>query len=84
MRKGDTMKQGNYLTRASRRFLSGTPYRSPVDAVTHGVRSLEEWAKVLNEERERWQQQNANCQTSISKSRRHTSQAVSKTLKGGV
>ena len=51
------MKHFNYITRASRRFLSGTPYRSPVDAVAHGVKSLEEWAKVLNEERERAQLQ---------------------------
>ena len=41
----------HYTRRASREFLKGTPYRTPVDAVRAGVKSLEEWATVLGEER---------------------------------
>jgi hypothetical protein len=61
-----------YIRRASRRFLSGTPYRSPVEAVEHGVRSLEEWARILNEERERAQEQPQTVKRPVlSKPQRH-------------
>lgn len=73
-----------YIRRASRRFLSGTPYRSPVEAVEHGVRSLEEWAKVLNEERERAQQQLAMKQPAPSKPQRLKARASSEQMKGSV
>lgn len=43
------MKHTSYLKRASKRFLAGTSYRSPVEAVEAGVRSLGEWAQMLEE-----------------------------------
>ncbi len=46
------MRHLSYLKRASRRFLEGTRCRTPVDAVTSGRRSLEEWAHILAEERD--------------------------------
>jgi hypothetical protein len=46
------MKRINYMRRATQRFLSGTKYRSPVEAVEAGVRSLTDWAEMLAEERE--------------------------------
>jgi hypothetical protein len=46
------MSRQTYLTRAKKRFLEGTSYRVPVEAVTRGRRTLEEWSSVLNEERE--------------------------------
>jgi hypothetical protein len=47
-----TVKRTSYLKRATRRFLNGTRFRAPVEAVTAGVRSLEAWAAMLGEERE--------------------------------
>lgn len=47
------MRRMHYTRRASRQFLKGTPYRTPADAVRAGVKSLEEWASVLGEERMR-------------------------------
>jgi hypothetical protein len=41
-----------YMTRAKRRFLEGTRFRAPIDAVLAGVRTLENWATILEEERE--------------------------------
>jgi hypothetical protein len=46
------MKRINYMRRATQRFLDGTKYRSPVEAVEAGVRSLTDWAEMLAEERE--------------------------------
>ena len=46
------MKRISYLKRASKRFLEGTKFRSPVAAVEAGVRTLESWAEILLEERE--------------------------------
>lgn len=42
----------NYLRRSTSRFLGFTRYRSPFEAVLYGVRTLEQWADILNEERE--------------------------------
>ncbi len=46
------MKRTNYMKRAARRFLEGTKYRTPVEAVEAGIKSLGEWADMLQEERE--------------------------------
>jgi hypothetical protein len=46
------MRRQSYLRRATRRFLEGTRYRIPVEAVAAGVRTLETWASILDEERE--------------------------------
>jgi hypothetical protein len=46
------MKRQSYLRRATRRFLEGTRYRVPVEAVAAGIRTLEAWASILDEERE--------------------------------
>jgi hypothetical protein len=46
------MRRQSYLRRAKRRFLDGTRHRIPVEAVTAGVRTLEAWATILDEERE--------------------------------
>ena len=47
------MKKGNYMKRAAKRFLEGTSCRIPVEAVELGIKSLTEWADILNDERER-------------------------------
>ncbi len=46
------MRRTSYLKRASRRFLEGTRYKTPVEAVEAGARTLAEWADTLSEERE--------------------------------
>ncbi len=46
------MKRTNYMKRATQRFLEGTKFRTPVEAVEAGVRSLGDWADMLAEERE--------------------------------
>ena len=46
------MKQGGYLKRATKKFLHGTKFRSPVEAVEAGIRDLGEWADTLTNERE--------------------------------
>ena len=46
------MRRVSYLNRASRRFLEGTKYRTPYEAVEAGVRSLAQWTDILGEERE--------------------------------
>ncbi len=47
------LKSMSYTRRAAWRFLDGLPYRSPIDAVQAGARSLVEWCEVLREERAR-------------------------------
>jgi hypothetical protein len=47
------MRRTSYMKRASQRFLLGTKFRSPFEAVEAGVLSLTHWAEVLAEERER-------------------------------
>ena len=46
------MRRSSYLKRASRRFLEGTRYKSPVEAVEAGALSLNDWVRTLSEERE--------------------------------
>jgi hypothetical protein len=46
------MKRNSYLKRASKRFLDGTKFKSPIAAVEAGIRSLESWVEILVEERE--------------------------------
>jgi hypothetical protein len=46
------MKRINYMKRAAKRFLEGTKFRTPVDAVEAGARTLDQWADFLAEERE--------------------------------
>jgi hypothetical protein len=41
------MAKGNYLQEAKRRFLEGTEFRAPIDAVEAGVRTDQEWCDVL-------------------------------------
>lgn len=41
-----------YLRRSAKRFLAGTSCRSPFEAVMRGSRTLEQWADILDEERE--------------------------------
>ncbi len=45
--------QPMYLKRAHKRFLSGTHFKTPAEAVESGQRSLQDWSRVLLEERER-------------------------------
>ena len=47
------MKKTSYMKRAAKRFLEGTSCRIPVEAVEAGIKSLTEWADILNDERER-------------------------------
>ena len=44
--------RNKYYKRASRRFLSGTHFKTPCDAVEAGVKTLLEWTQVLEEERQ--------------------------------
>jgi hypothetical protein len=46
------MRRSSYLKRASRRFLEGTHYRSPVEAVEAGALNLNDWVRTLSEERD--------------------------------
>ena len=46
------MRRTNYMKRASQRFLEGTTFRSPFEAVRAGVRSLVDWTQLLAEERD--------------------------------
>ncbi len=46
------MRKISYMKRAAKRFLEGTRCRHPIEAVEKGVKSLDEWALVLMEERE--------------------------------
>jgi hypothetical protein len=46
------MRRATYFKRASRRFLEGTRFKTPCEAVEAGVRSLAAWSQVLTEERE--------------------------------
>ena len=46
------MRRSSYLKRASKQFLEGTRFKSPVEAVEAGVRSLTHWAEILRQERE--------------------------------
>jgi hypothetical protein len=41
------MAKGNYLAEAKRRFLEGTDFRAPIEAVEAGVRTDQEWCDVL-------------------------------------
>ena len=41
----------SYLETASQQFLEGLPYRSPIEAVEAGERSLTEWCECLNRSR---------------------------------
>ena len=50
--EGTQMKRTNYMKRAAHRFLEGTKFRTPVEAVEAGLKSLGEWADILQEERE--------------------------------
>jgi hypothetical protein len=50
--KGTSMTGKSYLYRATKRFLSGTRYESPIEAVEKGIRTLDEWTLILSEERE--------------------------------
>jgi hypothetical protein len=43
--------QIQYWKRASKRFLKGTQHKSPCEAVEAGARTLADWARILEEER---------------------------------
>jgi hypothetical protein len=45
-------KKHTYIDRARGRFLEGTPFRYPVDAVDAGVKTMAEWCDLLLEERQ--------------------------------
>ena len=47
-----------YAKLARRRFCAGTRGKTPAELVLSGVRSLEEWVEVLQQERERTQHHN--------------------------
>jgi hypothetical protein len=46
------MRRTNYMKRAALRFLDGTKYKIPVEAVEAGLRTLGDWTDFLAEERE--------------------------------
>jgi hypothetical protein len=45
------MRTSVYYKRASKRFLTGTRFKNPCDAVEAGAKTLLEWTQVLEEER---------------------------------
>jgi hypothetical protein len=45
------MRTSPYFKRASKRFLTGTRFKTPCDAVEAGAKTLLEWTRVLEEER---------------------------------
>ena len=45
------MRKTPHFKRASKRFLDGTRCKTPFEAVQTGIRTLEEWVTVLEEER---------------------------------
>lgn len=46
------MYRNPYFRRASNRFLNGSRFKTPFEAVEAGACTLEEWSRVLLEERE--------------------------------
>jgi hypothetical protein len=46
------MYRSPYFKRASKRFLTGLKFKTPVEAVEAQARTLEEWSRILLEERE--------------------------------
>ena len=46
------MRRISYMKRASQRFLEGTKFHSPFEAVQAGARSLVDWTQILAEERD--------------------------------
>jgi hypothetical protein len=46
------MRRSDYWKRASKRFLAGSRFKIPCEAVEAGTRTLEEWTRMLREERE--------------------------------
>ena len=45
------MRRTPHFKRASKRFLNGTRCKTPFETVQTGIRTLEEWVAVLEEER---------------------------------
>jgi hypothetical protein len=64
------MPKSTYITRAKKRFLEGTSYRVPVEAVTRGRRTLEQWVEILNEERDLENLKHAMSRTAVSRPHR--------------
>ena len=46
------MRRSPHYKRASKRFLQGSRFKTPSEAVEAGIRTLEEWSRLLLEERE--------------------------------
>ena len=46
------MRRISYMKRAARKFLAGTRFRTPVEAVEAGIRTLTDWVDTLSFERE--------------------------------
>jgi hypothetical protein len=46
------MRRTTYFKRASRRFLEGTKFKTPCEAVEAGACNLEAWTRILAEERD--------------------------------
>jgi hypothetical protein len=46
------MRRSPHYKRASKRFLQGSKFKTPFEAVKAGARTLEEWSRLLLEERE--------------------------------
>jgi hypothetical protein len=47
-----SMRRISYLKRATRRFLEGTKFKTPYEAVEAGALNLSNWSRLLAEERE--------------------------------
>jgi hypothetical protein len=65
-----------FLRRASRQFCAGTPFKSPIQAVEAGLRTLEEWVDVLNETRDAQRAFLQAKKDSIASSERSTKRAI--------
>lgn len=72
------MRTSPYYKRASKRFLTGTRYQTPCDAVAAGVKTLLEWSNILEEERNRF----LVVQEQSVRRRQHRKQSVRQTHVG--
>jgi hypothetical protein len=75
------MRRTSYMKRAANRFLAGTRIKTPFEAVEAGICRLEDWARLLSEEREIEQQYLLSRQRRRGKPRRNMQVATSETVR---
>ncbi len=73
------MRRCAYYKRAAKKFLAGTRFKSPFEAVMAGVKTLEDWADMLTLERKIEDQYNQERREN--RNQRHSRVVVSPILK---